>query len=120
MDKIKIIAEFDGWVANGYNPVFCKKEDVIEYVDYNKPLSYNWRPLPYDKDWNLLMGVVGKIEKTGGENGWYGFQINMYSAIITKPRSTEVLISCGSESSKIKAVFNAVYEFIIWYNQQPK
>ena len=63
------------------------------------------------------MKVVEKIESLQNENGYIA-QVNIssnYCEIILNNSIIEV-----EEKTKIEAVYNAVVEFIKWYNNQNK
>lgn len=94
--------------------------------------SKSWMAMncKYHSDWNLLMGVVEKIEamghKTivGGGDHWghycnimFGKTNEEREANLSKMESTKAL---GRGESKKECIYNAVYDFIFWYNQNNK
>lgn len=63
----------------------------------------------YSSDWALLMPVVEKIEELG---------IVAITNVNCTIRTADLeLIANVKSTSKINAVYNAVMEFILWYNQ---
>lgn len=70
--------------------------------------------LKFDTSWDWLMPVVEKIESLG-----YTVDIANSDYQIRKTGDTEAFIfHYGPDRPKIKAVYEAVVEFIEWYNQQ--
>jgi hypothetical protein len=57
----------------------------------------------YHSDWNLLMPIVEKIE--------------LFSCYVIDSKTLSTIIECHY-NSKIKSTYQAVVEFIKWYNQQ--
>jgi hypothetical protein len=106
----KLIAEFMG--------------EVTEY-EINDPLFnqvYN-----FNSSWNRLMPVVEKIESLGvstdihyfagikkNTTGYFGTTFIGYTAKLSKYDST------NQYDSKIESVYNAIINFIKYYNQQNK
>ena len=84
----------------------------------------------YDRDWNLLMEVVEKIENLPSRTlqGTYylGNEVKIYKAINTNTHYCEINLVKESgyrivsiqfnKESKIKSVYDACLEFIKWYN----
>lgn len=69
--------------------------------------------LEYDKDWNLLMSVVHKIEDMG-----YEVLIGRISCNINHQLHRESPIVgwvCGNINAKIELVYTAVLQFIEWH-----
>jgi hypothetical protein len=106
----------------GYvNPVFyhIRPTDDIEVVE-EMAIKKMWvricDKLKYHSDWNLLMGVVGKIEQ-------FGFEVIIMRPIaawasceIKATRKNYCLRETHSE--KISAVWQSVVQFINWFNSQ--
>lgn len=108
LENNRLIAEFmgDTFITDMYGNV---KEDLST--------------LQYHNDWNWLMLVVEKIEDMK-------FYTN-YDMCITGKNDNEIMnffriyqggylgniVGFGKSISKIEAVYNAVTEFIKWYNQ---
>ena len=119
----KIIAEFMGlnktkMFFNLKSGNYVKKETddcdikvVDVYLKNNKPITNFY----YHSDWNWLMEVVEKIESLGYWVEILGGMHNVCSIGLTN--NIESFIYLDSES-KIEAVYNAVVEFIKWYNEQ--
>ena len=70
----------------------------------------------YDRDWNLLMEVVEKIENLSKEGETYMFSITKFSARVTYKGSR--IVDLPIDNTKIEAVYNACVKFIKWYNEQ--
>lgn len=99
--------------------------DFMDYLQLNQktesPYLYAMRHaydnghLKYHSDWNWLMAVVDKINSL---DGWAA--INIDSGMVYVHKKKEPLVSYNRlEFPKtIDSVYKAVYDFIIWYNQQ--
>lgn len=114
----KLIAEFMGWEISG--PGFPS--------GYNNPhnLYCHFEDLEFNHSWDWLMPVVEKIENLGF---WTKIQAhtsfdNLYKSCDIKkqkPRSDgDYLYNYEGDwiESKIEAVYNAVVEFIKFYNEK--
>lgn len=66
--------------------------------------------LEYQKDWNLLMEVVEKINNTGR------FEVVIRYGFCYITDGLEELTLSFPEKNTIYAVYKAVVEFIKWYN----
>jgi len=74
--------------------------------------------MEYHKDWNWLMLVVGAINKI--KLGDEAFDVIIYKTTVHINDSRQILIETTGKDI-IKAVWQAVVEFIKWYNvQSPK
>ena len=65
----ELIATFDGWVKTGYHRVLRNSNSKQLITTYRKEGTFGayWLDkMPYDKDWNWIMGVWKKIQKV-----WY-------------------------------------------------
>lgn len=134
----KLIAEFDGWT---YIPDAKYKNDLYEagdragdwettdifvlnpskeflkqkkfgsfadedYYDNEKPYDdYKWF-LNYNEDWNLLIGVIDKI-----------YSLDIYSVYVNTT-SGQFENSININTRFIKSTYEAVIEFIKWYNNE--
>ena len=69
----------------------------------------------FNTDWNWLMEVVDKIDSLG-----YIFKLQGNSATFFKNKTFKEPIWNDSfiGNTKIEATYNAVVEFIKWYNEQ--
>lgn len=108
----KLIALFMGMVKHHEDSLyltFKKKGDNQNYLA-------NINGLQYHSDWNWLMEAVEKINVLGYEVliGRISCQINPISDR-ENPISAMV---CGDISKKIEITFDAVIQFIKWYNEQ--
>lgn len=138
MENNKLIAEFmnEGfwqlWRKEGYKPYwsdefnskdevkealvrYCKKHDIE--LDGVEP---KFIAPEYHKRWDLLMPVVDKIEQIEDSDGFKPYSVNielLECEIINYKhlKSIEVYFECNS---KIESVYQAVLEFIGYYNQQ--
>lgn len=70
---------------------------------------------PFHKDWNWLMAVVEKIDGIG-----FDVQISRISVKISRILENDkpiVSLVCGNISKKNELLFQAIVEFIKWYNE---
>lgn len=121
----RIIAEFDGWTFDNYRNHWSRTgvnsigSDVDEFAS----------DLPYHSDWNLLMGVVEKIEALSWD--FHGSLVKYhrvrieggYVAIMgvtdTSQDYTFYQTPYGSPIvPKIESVYTAVVAFINWYQNK--
>lgn len=115
LENNRLIAEFMGRKRGRGTNI-----DKITYINPNggiTPLRY----LNYDKDWNQLMKVVSKVENLDLRKYTVKISYDICSIDYTniKSRLDAPIIFKRSidQSNKIEAVYNAVTEFIKWYNQ---
>ena len=118
MDNIiennKLIAEFLDWefddLSETFETPFLKLVEPHAFGDEQFSCKLQDFELEFHSDWNWLMVVVEKIESIKGTqifiNG-ISCEIMFKGKIISKHFNT-----------KIEAVYNAVVEFIKWYNKQ--
>lgn len=78
---------------------------------YRKDATHLTLGLRYSCDWSWLMPVVEKIES---------IEENMHVVINRNMCHVQFVGSTHRCESKIQAVYQAVVEFIKWYNTQPK
>lgn len=112
---------FDGGFNNGSHLIKDWHADVHDIR--------TWAPA-YDKDWNLLMPVVEKIETMPDKD--FTFQIHSfrghdkkgnllppnYMARVLDWVGEDIVGTTKKGSSKIETVYQAVVGFIKWYNNQ--
>jgi len=113
----KKIVHFEKFYSWSDAPFFYtteeSKEKVVENIaKYSK----------YHSDWNWLMEVVEKIEKTR-RSQWskYTFacvKISSFGCDIIFYGNRKEIISDIVRPSKIEAVYDACVKFIKWHNQQ--
>ena len=102
----KLIAEFLGMTTHHND----KNILILNTKDGNDIISVD--DLKYHTDWNWLMQVIDKIEKE------YRFSILIsWQHCVIESNSCEFRIEKDSDT-KLKATYNAVVEFIKWYNEQ--
>ena len=119
LENNKIIAEF---LSVKIHP--CETIENFKFLPIEERGLYNGYfidELKYHEDWNWLMVVVEKIESLEIFDRMGRFNINTknfdenYTSFITD--KDEDFIQCEGDT-KIEAVYNAVVEFIKWYNTQ--
>ena len=121
VENNKLIAEFMGFVADksfevkladGINTsYYYRKDDVVHLPERMK----------YNCSWDWLMEVVEKIESLPDEenNGAFFFEIYQDSVIIfSNGDYLNELIEVIRQGSRIKNTYQAVIEFINFYNKQ--
>lgn len=85
---------------------------------YFKSSIYKVNELLFHSSWDWLMPVVEKIERYLYEEQATEFKIDIFSGASIYIPSTKTHIHYSyNESSKIESVYNAVIEFIKWYNE---
>lgn len=117
MEGNKLIAEF---MKMELETIY--HEEGTDYNWTNSPKSLNWYSQscpPFDCCWDWLMPVVEKIESLSYPEG-YTVSINMNTCVVKKENFetnfvAERLVSTISYN-KIESVFEAVIQFITWYN----
>ena len=108
----KIIAEFMGATLT--------KDLQIMYPVYEGDSSYV-KDLKYHSDWNWLMQVVEKIERSKFVTEFEITKCNVFGVrvkIIPSLKNTFSWFGSGGKyKNKIEAVYFACVEFIKWYNE---
>ena len=115
----KLIAEF-----MGYENVGTLNNPLYDYYDnYFQDGSYEIKDLQYHKSWDWLMPVVDKIEKIHGVYRRGGLT---NGGQIHKATDTKYLMEYGRYNrsiahsygrDRLSAEYNAVVEFIKFFNQ---
>ncbi len=84
--------------------------------------EFNASELKFNSDWNWLIEVVEKIENLlyKDNNDVFKVVIDYGMCIIYNMINDLEVIVNVSKSTKIEAVYQAVIQFIEWYNSQPK
>jgi hypothetical protein len=104
-----LIAEFMGYSQ----PHPDYRSTTYWYKEGESPLVI----LSFDRDWNWLMDVVGKIESLGYVHSIYG----NFSTFLKKGTFNELIwVDEFRGNTKLEAVYISVIEFIKWYNEQNK
>lgn len=127
----RIIAEFMGWSIHpkhGDKYLINKSKNRVNLPWYSE---CNWeaslREFNYHSDWNILMPVVEKIENTKIKNYSISTDITDCKTYISVYHYGEggkwsILISNYNEKykdfNKIQRTYQAVIEFINFYNKQ--
>lgn len=117
----KIIAKFMGitFINNVCRITDKLRNTPLEDAEYLQAKDAN---LPFNSDWNWLMEVVEKIEKTR-RSQWskYTFacvKISSLGCEIIFYGNRKEIISDIVRPSKIESVYDACINFIKWYNEQ--
>ena len=111
IENNKLIAEF---LSVKIHP--CETIENFKFLPIEERGLYNGYfidELKYHEDWNWLMEVVEKIESLG-------YRIEIVKHICRIYLSNKETIIISENTPKIEAVYNAVVEFIKWYNNQNK
>jgi hypothetical protein len=123
MENNKLIAEFMGYEI--------QKDPTERFFGRYKSLIGAWHKeidLAFHHDWNWLIEVVKKIEKTTIRETHGQFNENECEAtisisientfcqILSNGAFLNEIISINGES-KIEAVYSACVEFVKWYNE---
>jgi hypothetical protein len=92
---------------------------LARFMEWDESATF----LFYELDWNPLMLVVEKIESLHENGTEYNVGIEINSCFITKWDYGEKdekfsLPPQEDAANKIEAVYYAVYDFIIWHNEQ--
>lgn len=99
---------------------YSKKDSAwINYRGATKIINHHMNLLKYDSSWDWLMPVVEKIEDLGFiveiESKYCGIrQCDSFSGNET------IIVKLIEGSTKKKAIYKAVIEFIKWYNKNGK
>lgn len=80
------------------------------YKCYNINHSMHLKDMQFNSSWDWIIPVIEKIEKLDD----YSIVINYYSCNILDTAKLNITFT---SNSKIKAVYNAIIEFIKWYNK---
>lgn len=117
MEKIeknnKLIADF-----LGYNKYIWRGHTMYIFEDDNHRAEVD---LHYHSDWNWLMGVIEKIESLPAmkDNGNFFFEIHQDSVTVFNSTRMDIVIEVMGQGSRINNTYQAVIEFIKWYNNKP-
>jgi len=115
--KIEEINDLEYFVNKKMWRLLDKPKDVNEYFLELFCHPKNSGHYKFYSSWNLLMPVVDKIEELG-----YDTKIERnndddchYTEIFNMPNANDCI--CPDGNSKIETTYNAVIEFITWYNK---
>lgn len=112
----EIIALFMG-ASTQHDGEWCMK-----YLFKKGCTTYGWliEELKYNNSWDWLMPVVEKIENLRLDNDLrFGVEIHVNGCRIMRSWTTSAIKDFGwhQTGSKIKSTYNAVIQFIKWYNE---
>lgn len=112
VENNKLIAEFLGY-----------SQPHPDYPDTTYWYKKDCQPLTillFHSDWNWLMGVIEKIESLPAmkDNGNFFFEINQDSVTVFNSTRMDIVIEVIGQGSRINNTYQAVIEFIQWYNEQ--
>lgn len=124
MKDNKLIAEFMGVQYKSDEDYIKNLKEMRENGIYFEQ-GYMESELNYHESWDWLMSVVEKIERQEREyeEGFsYSIQIEFDNAVIWKHSEFQESIRIVeiSGSNRFDATYNAVLEFIKWYNETNK
>lgn len=126
IENNKLIAEFLGYPKNTYKEAGAKLVDNT-YVWYLKDVDHyyidgEWIDevqLRFDTEWNWIMKAVDKIESFEDDNRCAKYNINIEQSFVEIiDKNTDDTIVDTDADTKIEATYNAVIEFIKYYNKQ--
>jgi hypothetical protein len=128
MESNRILADFIGAIQ-AYKPYV--NTDDMEYYMYgvipsiedgeNEKHYFLPQEMLFDTDWNWLMEVVEKIENISFNKSDIFFNVTIGSGLYCTIQDSNfdgLLEINTSEETRIKTVYQAVLEFIKWYNEQ--
>jgi hypothetical protein len=133
MENNKLIAEFMGAII--IETYYNEDKSINHFLmDMGKNRTQNSRYISditmlYHKSWDWLIPVVEKIESLGYYTKIYsytiGYSTEHYMAILTYDDKTQyenlaMNRKFTHSANKLTATYNAVIEFITWYNTQKK
>jgi hypothetical protein len=121
----KLIAEFLDLYVTDFNGTYhfvCKEEQK------NKALNQAWlfrlEEAKYHESLDCLMPVIEKIESIGYDTGICGVEINgeKLTEVLISPieKAGKIEIHIRQDLPKITATWQAVVQFIQWYNSLTK
>lgn len=116
----RMIAEFMGMRCTNHNNGYVFRNDSEDRLEV-APYTVFGKDLEFHTSWSWLMPVVGRIEsefkhdvRIYGHYNWK--QPNRCSIVDWKDKE----VSAFSSDSKIESVYQAVVQFIQWYNSNKK
>jgi hypothetical protein len=112
-EKNAEIALFMGYIDNG-----CSEDGFLIHpeTNYDEDIS----ELEYHNDWSSIMSVVEKIEKILPDDSFVTIEYkDCYIPVLEADNPFTIQANGGT---KIESVYEAVFQFIQWYNQnkEPK
>lgn len=117
----KMIAEFMGFedasrIIGGGNVMRKKTEWKYGCQQYKE---FKYEDLKYHSSWDWLMSVVEKIENFEDENRCAKYNFNCVQSFveIVDNETSEEIIEIDLDN-KFDSIYQAVVQFIEWYNKQ--
>lgn len=108
----KLIAEFMGWDCK--NNFYCIAPNSLDD-------GWSYEDLKFHSDWNWLMQVIEKIESFEDENRCSKYNVEIQQSFVSIiDNQTSDFIYDRDANTKLEAVYNAVVEFINFYNSAQK
>lgn len=116
-DKNAEIARWMGMkLSESLNGITIYSDSVYPKSGGGYTLYYGKENLKYHSDWNWLHQAIDKIEDLG-----YPIDIFKKAVSIHLDNGEPIVDLCGKNyNTKIEAVHEAVYQFVVWHNQQVK
>jgi hypothetical protein len=99
------------------NPKHTIFDYWINWNDGHGSLSHV-ETLEYHTSWDWLMPVVEKINKTKIPDNKFPANVIIYRTTCHINDDNQILVETASRGSLIICVWEAVIQFITWYNQQ--
>jgi hypothetical protein len=122
----KLIAEFIG--MQNTNNGWCDSKDVLPNIVRDTFQGNTFDHLLFNKSWDWLMPVVEKIEDIRFDNedkdsfvSYHRYDVDNrgIGCAITDVQEGKV-VGCGDCATKRESTYQAVVEFIKFYNEQNK
>lgn len=116
----KLIAEFDGWKRVGS----ASSSEDLKDIPFYKKFDNNGKVIhdgiyhhpTYHDNWSTLMPVVEKIGKLTVDNKFVEVELKTNDTCVISIE--DVYFEEEAEDTLIKATWQAVVDFIKWYNTQ--
>ena len=115
----KLIAVFDGWEVGRFEHL----PNILHKMDNGKLWGIDIDQMNYHEDWNKLMPVVEKIENIRDDRGNYLFAVDIgrdYCTTYHNDFHTKTISVHSETHNKIISTWNAITQFIQWYNTTKK
>lgn len=115
----RMIAEFMGGKFYGQTQFIINKNEVWLPFHGVCRLDTNGKRVSYHTSWNWLMPVVEKIESLEDENRCAKYNFNCVQSFveIIDNETSEEIIEIDLDN-KFDSTYQAIVQFIEWYNKQ--